>query len=114
MLLFVFFYFFLFEQMDLSSCTRTTVKRLNRRRRGVDTDLWLSTVRGQILAEDDGGSSGDPDRKVRQDWRQDGPSLLMPPDAEQRHMQELARMFNKYSNMCIRQTVNNSFALMYH
>lgn len=49
----------------------------------MDTDLRLSAVRGQILAEDDGGGSSHPDREVSQDWCQDGPPLLVPPDTEQ-------------------------------
>ncbi len=51
---------------------------------GVNTDLCLSAVRGQTLAEDDGWCSSHPHRKVSQDWRQDGPPLLVPPDTEQR------------------------------
>lgn len=47
------------------------------------TDLRLSTVRGQILAEDDGRGSSHPDREIRQNGRKDGPSLLMSPNAEE-------------------------------
>lgn len=47
------------------------------------TNLRLSTLRGQILAEDDGRGSSHPDGEVRQNWGKDGPSLLMPPNAEE-------------------------------
>lgn len=47
----------------------------------VHTDLCL--FGGQILAEDDGWGSSHSNREVCQDWRQDGPALLVPPDTEQ-------------------------------
>lgn len=50
----------------------------------MDAHLCLSTVRGQVLAEDDSWSSSDPDREVSQDRREDGPALLVSPDAVQR------------------------------
>lgn len=50
----------------------------------MDAHLCLSDVRGQVLAEDDSWSSSDPDREVSQDRREDGPALLVSPDAVQR------------------------------
>lgn len=54
----------------------------------MDTDLCLSTIRGDIFTEDDGRGSSDPDRKVGEDGREDGPPFLVPSDTERRHTQD--------------------------
>lgn len=54
----------------------------------MDTDLCLSTIRGDIFTEDDGRGSSDPDRKVGEDGREDGPPFLVPSDTERRYTQD--------------------------
>lgn len=47
----------------------------------MDTHLCLPTLRGEVLAEDDSWGSSHPQGEVSQDWCEDGPALLVPPDA---------------------------------
>lgn len=42
----------------------------------------MSTVRRDVLTEDDGWCGGHPEGEVSQNWCQDGSPFLMPPDTE--------------------------------
>lgn len=74
----------------------------------MDAHLCLSTVRGQVLAEDDSWSSSDPDREVSQDRREDGPALLVSPDAVQRSDTSSTTIL-----LLLFSTMKNVFKLLY-